>query len=74
MNTVHLGQIPSFPIDLANAARIKKAVVDGVAPAEIGVFVRSDEQLGRARAAVKAAGHTQLEPSERLEQPQGRVA
>lgn len=53
---------------------IKKAVADGFAPAEIGVFVRSNEQLGRARAAVKAAGHIQLELSERLEQPQGRVA
>jgi len=53
---------------------IKKAVADGIAPAEIGLFVRSNDQLARARAAVKAAGHTQLELSERLEQPQGRVA
>ena len=53
---------------------IKAAVAEGIAPAEIGVFVRSNDQLARARAAVKAAGHTQLELSERLEQPQGRVA
>jgi superfamily I DNA/RNA helicase len=53
---------------------IKKAVAEGIAPAEIGLFVRSNDQLVRARAAVKAAGHTQLELSERLEQPQGRVA
>lgn len=53
---------------------IKQAVTDGIAPAEIGIFVRSNGQLARARAAVKAAGHTQLELSERLEQPQGRVA
>ncbi len=53
---------------------IKKAVADGVAPAEIGIFVRSNDQLARARAAVKAAGHTQMELSERLEQPQGRIA
>lgn len=53
---------------------IKKSGADGIAPAEIGLFVRSNEQLGRARAAVKAAGHTQLELSERLEQPQGRIA
>jgi superfamily I DNA/RNA helicase len=53
---------------------IKKAVAEGIAPAEIGLFVRSNDQLARARAAVKAAGHTQLELSERLEQPQGRVA
>jgi len=53
---------------------IKQSVADGIAPAEIGIFVRANGQLARARAAVKAAGHTQLELSERLEQPQGRVA
>jgi mRNA-degrading endonuclease RelE of RelBE toxin-antitoxin system len=53
---------------------IKHSVADGIAPAEIGIFVRSNDQLARARAAVKAAGHTQLELSERLEQPEGRVA
>ncbi|MGD9920195.1 MAG: 3'-5' exonuclease [Pseudorhodoplanes sp.] len=53
---------------------VKKTVADGIAPAEIGIFVRSNDQLTRARAAVKAAGHTQLELSERLEQPQGRIA
>jgi superfamily I DNA/RNA helicase len=53
---------------------IKKIVADGIAPAEIGIFVRSNDQLARARGAVKAAGHTQMELSERLEQPQGRVS
>lgn len=53
---------------------IKVVVADGIAPAEIGIFVRSNNQLGRARAAVEAAGHMQLELSERLEQPLGRVA
>lgn len=53
---------------------IKTTVADGIAPAEIGIFVRSNDQLARARAAVKAAGHTQMELSERLEQPQGRVS
>lgn len=53
---------------------IKTSVADGIAPAEIGIFVRSNDQLARARAAVKAAGHTQMELSERLEQPQGRVS
>lgn len=56
------------------AAWIGSIVADGVEPAEIGVFVRSKEQLPRARAAVKAAGHTQLELSERHEAPAGRVA
>lgn len=53
---------------------IKKTVADGIASAEIGVFVRSNGELARARATVKAAGHTQLEFSGRLEQPQGRIA
>lgn len=53
---------------------IKALVADGVAPSEIGLFVRSNSELVRARAAVKAAGHTQLELSDRLEDPQGRVA
>lgn len=53
---------------------IKQTVAEGISPAEIGIFVRSKDQLTRARAAVKAAGHTQLELSERLEQPQGRIA
>jgi mRNA-degrading endonuclease RelE of RelBE toxin-antitoxin system len=56
------------------AAWIKVAVAEGIAPAEIGIFVRSNDQLARARAAVKAAGHTQLELSDRLEQPEGRIA
>lgn len=53
---------------------IKKVIADGVEPSEIGLFVRSKNELTRARAAVKEAGHTQLELSERLEEPQGRIA
>ncbi|MDX0001586.1 AAA family ATPase [Sinorhizobium meliloti] len=53
---------------------INRTVADGAAPAEIGVFVRSNSQLGRARAAVKVSGHTHHELSERLEESQGRVA
>ena len=53
---------------------IRKAVAGGIIPAEIGIFVRSNDQLARARAAVKTAGHTQVELSERVEQPQGRIA
>lgn len=53
---------------------ITHAVADGIAPSEIGLFVRSKNELFRARSAVKAAGHTQIELSERLEDPQGRVA
>jgi hypothetical protein len=53
---------------------IKSVIEAGVEPAEIGVFVRSKDQLVRARAAVKAASHTQLELSERHEAPQGRIS
>lgn len=56
------------------AAWIKTVVEAGVEPSEIGIFVRSKDQLIRARAAVRAAGHTQLELSERHEAPEGRIA
>lgn len=38
------------------AAVLSEAIAAGVSPAEIGVFVRSEAQLGRARAAVRTAG------------------
>jgi UvrD-like helicase C-terminal domain len=38
------------------ATFLRSAVADGVRPAEIGVFVRSAETLGRARAAVESSG------------------
>ena len=41
------------------AAVMAEALTAGTSPAEIGVFVRSEAQLGRAQAAVRAAG---LEP------------
>jgi mRNA-degrading endonuclease RelE of RelBE toxin-antitoxin system len=70
--------IRTFPDTAAEtkgiAEWIKSIVAEGVSPAEIGLFVRSNNELARARAAVKAAGHAQLELSERLEQPQGRIA
>lgn len=53
---------------------IKSIIEAGVEPAEIGVFVRSKDQLVRARAAVKAADHAQLELSERHEASLGRIA
>lgn len=56
------------------AAWIGEKIAEGIGAAEIGIFVRSNRELVRARAAVKAAGHTQLELSERLEEPAGRIA
>ena len=43
-------------------------------PEEIGVFVRSADELSRARKAVKEAGQTPLELSDRVEDRAGRIA
>ena len=40
----------------AVAAFLRAALADGIAPSEIGIFVRSDAELPRARAAAAAAG------------------
>ncbi len=53
---------------------IHEAVDGGLPPEEIGVFVRSVEELARARAAVKEALQTPLELSDRVEDRTGRVA
>ncbi len=58
----------------AVAAFIKEALGQGVAPREIGVFVRAPEFLMRARAAVQAAGAEALELSERGDDPGERVS
>jgi UvrD-like helicase C-terminal domain/AAA domain len=44
---------------------ISRAVADGIGPSEIGVFVRSQGQLDRARVAVQAAGQEVFQLSER---------
>lgn len=44
---------------------IREAIASGIAPSEIGVFVRSRRELPRARAAVEAAGERPVELSER---------
>jgi len=53
---------------------IRDAVEAGIAPEEIGVFVRSRRELPRARAAVEGAGLQPVELSERQVDLQGRVA
>ncbi len=53
---------------------IHEAVDDGMPPDEIGVFVRSADELTRARKAVNEAGQTPLELSDRVEDRTGRVA
>jgi superfamily I DNA/RNA helicase len=47
------------------AAFIRDAITSGIAPGQIGVFVRSRRELPRARAAVEAAGQQPVELSER---------
>ena len=53
---------------------IHEAVDEGMAPEEIGVFVRSADELSRARKAVNEAGQTPLELSDRVEDRTGRIA
>ncbi len=53
---------------------IASALADGIAPAEIGVFVRSRRELPRARAAVEAAGLAAVELSEREIEVGSRIA
>ena len=53
---------------------IREAVASGIAPAEIGVFVRSRRELPRARTAVEAAGQQPVELSERQIDVGDRIA
>jgi superfamily I DNA/RNA helicase len=53
---------------------ISQAIADGIKPSEIGIFVRTRNQLDRARAAVAAAGRGTLELSERSEDARDRVS
>jgi superfamily I DNA/RNA helicase/mRNA-degrading endonuclease RelE of RelBE toxin-antitoxin system len=47
---------------------------EGCAPSEVGVFVRSDAELKRARVAVKAAGARAVELNDKVEVENGAVA
>jgi superfamily I DNA/RNA helicase len=49
-------------------------IVDGVPPDEIGVFVRANGQLRRARAAVKTAGAAAMELTDKAETTAGRIS
>jgi superfamily I DNA/RNA helicase len=49
-------------------------IADGVPPDEIGVFVRGNGQVRRARAAVKAAGATAMQLTDAAETTAGRVS
>jgi superfamily I DNA/RNA helicase len=58
----------------AVAQFIAEAVTDGIAPSEIGVFVRTRRELDRARAAIAKSGHEALEISERSAGAPGRIS
>jgi superfamily I DNA/RNA helicase len=58
----------------AVAQWISQAADDGVDPSEIGIFVRTRNEIDRARAAVSQASYEVLELSERGGASNGRVA
>jgi superfamily I DNA/RNA helicase len=53
---------------------IADRIAEGVKPDEIGVFVRSDAELRRARDAVRAAGGVPAELSDKAEMVSGKVS
>ena len=58
----------------AVAAWLMQATADGIEPDEIGVFVRHEGLLSRARTAVSQADATVMEISDRPEETDGRVS
>ena len=56
------------------AAWVRKSIDDGINPEEIGIFVRSNSELPRAREVLKLAGQTPLELSNRVEDRDGRIS
>jgi superfamily I DNA/RNA helicase len=53
---------------------ISQSIADGIKPSEVGIFVRTRDELDRARSAVIVAGHEALELSERGDDPAGRIS
>ncbi len=53
---------------------VHKVIDEGIEPEEIGIFVRSNNELLRARAVVKHVGETPLELSDRVEERDGRIS
>jgi superfamily I DNA/RNA helicase len=53
---------------------ISEAVAEGIKPSEIGLFVRTRDQLDRARAAVRGSSQEVFELSERGDNPAGQVS
>ncbi len=55
-------------------AWVRKVIEDGINPEEIGIFVRSNNELPRAREVVKLAERIPLELSNRVEDRDGRIS
>ncbi|MCP4668904.1 MAG: UvrD-helicase domain-containing protein [Deltaproteobacteria bacterium] len=53
---------------------IHEVIDRGIEPEEIGIFVRSNNELFRARAVVKHVGQKLLELSDRVEERDGRIS
>ena len=53
---------------------VREAIDDGIEPDEVGIFVRSNKEIPRARAAVKQASLKPLELSDRVEERNGRTS
>lgn len=67
--------LPSREEEIRVAAEWLKSVADaGVAPHETGVFVRSEAEMARARAAVEAAGLRYRLLDERIETGAGKAS
>ena len=68
-------QVGSEQVEIAGvSAWITQARTDGILPSEIGVFVRTRDQLPRAREAVEASGLPWLDLSERDRDMSGSVS
>lgn len=53
---------------------VSSLVENGIDAEEIGIFVRSNSELGRARTVVKKANQNPLELSDRVEERNGRIS
>lgn len=70
-------EVRLFPTEAEEIAAIgeflKARIADGVVPEEIGVFVRSRDQVSRARDGIRAAGLEPTSPGPGVDPEPGRV-
>ncbi|WP_284180397.1 3'-5' exonuclease [Rhabdaerophilum sp. SD176] len=71
--SVHAFETPELEAE-AIAIWIKERLTEGAEPHEIGVFVRSENELDRARSAVRATGLRPTEINDKIELENGTVA